>query len=234
MNLEPLEARSLFSVTVTEGYPGFYEIHGDDDANVIQASINMAEQTLDVDGQTYTEVQYVVAYGYAGDDFIMIASVDGAGVVGASIVSGPGDDLALLGVDGALFAGQGNDRAYLFDSFRGEAYGEDGNDYMDISAGCVDAMVHGGDGDDYIDCAANFYGIVAFGGVGNDTIYGSPHDDQIFGGDGNDVIDAGEGSDTVYGAGGGWDDVYGGDGYDIAYVDDGDAVGSDIESVYYV
>ena len=233
MNLEPLEARSLFNVTVTEGYPGFYEIHGTNGDDVIIAQINMAEQTLDVDGQTYTDVQYVVAYGYAGEDFITIASLDGAGIIGAGIVAGPGDDLALLGVDGALFAGPGNDRIYLFDSFRGQAYGESGNDFVDISSACVDAEVYGGEGHDYIDCAANFYGVVAFGGTGNDTIYGSAHDDQLFGGDGQDVIDAGAGADTVYGSGGDWDDVYGGDGYDIAYVDHSDSVGSDIESVYY-
>jgi hypothetical protein len=33
MTTELLEQRRLYSVTVTEGYPGFYEIYGDENAN---------------------------------------------------------------------------------------------------------------------------------------------------------------------------------------------------------
>jgi Ca2+-binding RTX toxin-like protein len=234
MKLETLESRSLFSVTVSEGYPGFYEIQGSSGDDVIQAQINMAEQTLDVNGQTYTDVEYVVAYGYAGNDFICLTSVDGSGIIGASIDLGPGNDVGVLGVDGVLFAGQGNDQVYLLDSFRGQAYGDSGSDYMNISVNCVDAEVRGGEGDDYIDCSQNYYGIAIFGNSGNDTIYGSAYADQIFGGEGDDFIDAGEGDDTIHAAGGGRDEIFGGDGQDYTYVDDADVVGGDIENVYYV
>ena len=155
MNLESLEARRLFDVTVSEGYPGFYEIHGDANDNYIEASLNMADETMSINGQTYSGVQYVVAYGYGGNDTIVITSADGAGLIAASIVAGDGTDIIMLGVDGAVWAGAGNDELYLMDSFRGQAYGESGNDYMNISGANVDADIKGGSGSDFIDCSGS-------------------------------------------------------------------------------
>jgi Ca2+-binding RTX toxin-like protein len=238
MNLEPLEIRSLFSaapssgVYVTQGYPGFYEIHGTDGNDRIDAVIDMNAQTLRVNGDTYTEVQYVVAYGGPGNDYISIRNAGQAGVIGASVDAAEGNDTVVLGVDGVIYAGMGNDNVYMLDSFRGQAFGEDGNDYMNIAVNCADAEVRGGTGADYIDCSMNYYCIVVFGGAGNDTIYGSAFDDQLYGGEGDDYIDGGEGNDTLIGTDGGTDDLNGGDGDDIAYVNVGDAVGPDIEHVY--
>ena len=48
-------------------------------SDVIVAEINMAEESMTVDGTVYQGVVYVVAYGYAGDDYICITTVDGAG-----------------------------------------------------------------------------------------------------------------------------------------------------------
>jgi Ca2+-binding RTX toxin-like protein len=232
MNLESLEARRLFSVTVYEGYPGFYEIHGDDADNYIEASLNMAEATMTVGGQTYSGVQYVVAYGYGGNDSLIITSADGAGLIAASIVAGDGSDIIMLGIDGAVWAGAGNDELYLMDSFRGQAYGESGNDYMNISGATVDADIEGGSGADFIDCSGNASRVVVRGGSGDDTIIGSEFGDELHGDEGNDSLDGGGGDDMFYSYGGGLDIINGGNGYDIAYVDDRDAV--DVEQFYVI
>ena len=237
MNLESLESRRLFDVTVTEGYPGFYEIHGDDGDDVINATINMAEGSLTVNGQQYESVSYVVAYGEGGDDWISITSVDGAGYIGASVAAGDGNDQITLGVDGGIWAGAGDDGVYLLDSFRGEAYGEEGNDYLHIAGFTTDAEIRGGPGADYIDCSENLYGVVAYGGTGDDTITGSALADQLYGEEGNDELYGGGGNDMLYAQGGGQDFITGDEGDDIAYIDgnvDGNGDYADgIEQVYY-
>ena len=232
MRIEPLELRRHFDVTVTEGYPGFWEIRGDAHSNVIVAQLNMEQRTMTLDGVTYNNVSYAVAHGNGGNDFISITSADGLGNIAAAVVAGEGNDVVTLGVDGAVYAGGGNDELYLLDSFRGEAYGEGGNDYMYISGYCVDAEIRGGDGADFINCSSSFFGVVVFGEGGNDTIHGSAYNDEIHGGEGDDSIDAGEGNDMIYAAGGGNDYIAGADGYDVAYVDGGDS--ADVEQVYYV
>ena len=232
MNLESLEARRLFDVNVIEGYPGFYEIHGSEDTDVIVAEINMAEESMTVDGTVYEGVVYIVAYGYAGDDYICITTIDGAGLIGASVASGDGNDQVTLAVDGGLWAGDGDDELYLYDSFRGEVYGEAGDDYMNISGGCADAEIRGGEGNDYIDCSSNYYGVVVFGGNGNDTITGSALGDQLHGDNGNDVIDGGGGDDMFYAVGGGVDQISGGEGNDVAYIDHNHDQTYDAEQVF--
>ena len=232
MRFESLEARRLFDVNVIEGYPGFYEIHGGAGDDVIVADINMAEESMTVDGTLYEGVVYVVAYGYGGDDYISITSVDGPGLVGARVAAGEGHDQVTLAVDGGLWAGDGNDQLYLLNSFRGEVYGDAGDDYMNISGACADAEIRGGDGHDYIDCSGNYYGVVVFGGNGNDTIHGSALADQLHGDNGSDVLDGGGGDDMFYSVGGGVDQINGGDGNDVAYIDYNHDDASGVEQVY--
>jgi Ca2+-binding RTX toxin-like protein len=231
MNLEPLEARRLFAVNVVQGYPGFYEIHGTDESDTIDAAINMAEKTVTVNGTTYEGASYVVAYGYGGSDVILVTTVDGAGIIGASVSAGDGNDQIMLGVDGGVWAGDGNDEIYLMDSFRGAAYGEAGNDYIHVSGLTTDARINGGDGNDFIDCAGNQYGLVLEGGAGNDTIIGTDLPDQLYGDDGNDILEGAGGNDMLYARGGDADIVNGGEGEDIAYVDYDDS--PDAEQVYW-
>ena len=253
MNIESLEARRLFDasvthegsaadtiaaadsagVTVTEGYPGFYEIHGTEESDLVEVSINMGQETLTVNGQTYPGVVYVMAYGYGGDDAIIINSEDGIGRIGASVSAGDGDDMIACTVDGAIWAGPGNDELTLHHAFRGEAYGEDGNDYMYISGLTTDAAIYGGGGDDFIDCSSNFYGVVVFGGVGNDTILGSQYADELHGEQGQDLLEGNGGNDTFYAWGGGADIINGGSGDDIAYVD-AERDSADAEEIYYM
>jgi Ca2+-binding RTX toxin-like protein len=220
-------------VTVTEGYPGFYEIRGTAEDDVIDVTIDMSAETFTLDGQTYHGVIYVMAYGFGGNDAIIINTANGPGRIGASVSAGEGHDTVMVACDGAIWGGGGNDELYLYDAFRGEAYGEDGNDYMHISGLTTDAEIRGGDGHDFIDCSANLYGVVVFGGMGNDTIFGSQYTDELYGEEGNDNLNGGGGNDVIYAWGGGVDIVTGGGADDIAYVDaQHDSV--EAEFVYYV
>jgi len=232
MRLESLESRRLFSVTVYEAYPGFYELQGDDTDEVISVSVSMNDETFTVDGATYTGVCYLFVDGKGGDDSISVTSVDGSGCIGASIVAGDGSDSVSLNFDGAIWGGRGHDQINLGDSFRGEVYGEEGNDRMTISGACVNAEIRGGDGNDYIDCSGNYYGVVVFAGAGNDTVIGSAYDDQIYAEEGHDKVSGGAGNDTFYVQDGSTDEIDGGAGYDFVYADANEANITGAEAVY--
>jgi Ca2+-binding RTX toxin-like protein len=232
MLLERLESRRFFSVTITEAYPGFYEIHGDDDANDISASVSMSEESFTLDGQTYYGVSYIYVDTYGGDDTVSLVSVDGAGSIGAGVCSGSGADVVTLNFDGTIWTGSGDDVLYLTDSFRGQAFGESGNDQMYIIGACVDPEIIGGSGDDLIDCSNNYYGVIVRGGSGNDTIYGSAFNDVIYGDDGSDSLVGGGGNDAFYTGGGPDDFVDGGEGYDIVYTaGGGDFTATGVEEI---
>src|SRR5215213_4095684 len=62
MNVETLERRRLLSVGVVEGYPGYYEVYGDDSANFISISIDNANSTFTLDGTEYGGVSYVSVF----------------------------------------------------------------------------------------------------------------------------------------------------------------------------
>ena len=232
MRLESLESRRLFSVTVYESYPGFYQIEGDDSDEVISVSVSMNEETFTVDGGTYTGVGYIFINAHGGNDSVSVTSTDGSGYIGASILAGDGSDTVSLNFDGAIWGGRGNDQINLADSFRGEVYGEEGNDRMTIRGACVNAEIRGGDGNDYIDCSGNDYGVVVFAGTGNDTVFGSAHDDSIYAEEGHDKVSGGAGNDTIYVRDGGGDEVDGGDGYDFIYADANETNIGGAEAVY--
>jgi Ca2+-binding RTX toxin-like protein len=231
MQLESLERRRLFSVSVTETYPGYYEVQGDEAANVISASVSQTNSTFALDGTTYTDVSYITVHGNGGDDQISLTSVDGYGYVGASVTGDDGNDQITLNFDGGVWGGAGNDVIRLSDSFRGETYGDDGDDQIYLSGECIDAEIQGGAGNDLIDCTNNNYGVVAYGGVGIDTVYGSAYGDQLYGDEGDDFLYGGAGNDDIYLEGS--DQVHGGDGYDVLYVHGSQQGTNDVEEVYY-
>lgn len=225
MRIEELEARRLRSVSVSEGYPGFYEIVGDDAPDEISVSVSQADESFTLDGATYTGVSYILVQGGGGNDDIHVVSIDGAGSISASISGNEGDDNITLNFDGGVWAGTGNDVLNLSDAFRGTADGQEGDDQVVISGACLDPLILGGDGNDVIDCSANLYRVVIHGGGGDDTIYGSAYDDEIYGDEGCDVMYGGAGDDTFYGRDGSIDRMIGGSGFDTAYADDRDQCG---------
>ena len=50
--VERLERRRLFAVAVTQTYPGFYEVDGDNSGNVINIAVSQASQTFTLNGAT--------------------------------------------------------------------------------------------------------------------------------------------------------------------------------------
>jgi len=198
MRIDTLEGRRLLSVTVNEAFPGFYEVTGDAANDVISISVSQANQTFTLDDVTYTDVAYVSVYGGAGDDTIGVVSADGEGSIGTSVVGGDGNDTITVNFDGAIWAGAGNDTLRLTDSFRGQAYGEGGDDKIYVGGNTVNPDVNGGDGNDLIDASANNYGVVLHGGAGDDVLYGSVHDDELYGDGGNDSFYGNGGNDVIY------------------------------------
>src|SRR5438094_6810092 len=89
---ESLERRRLLSVTVTEDYPGVFEVNGDGSDDTINLSVSQANATFTVDDATYTDVTYIFVSGNGGNDTISVTSTDGPGSIAASIVTGDGND----------------------------------------------------------------------------------------------------------------------------------------------
>lgn len=232
--LESLEDRRLCSVTVTQGWTGYFTIQGTPAADNIHVSVNRSAGTFAVDGLTYAGVQYINVVGGDGNDTIDVAG-GGAGSLAVSISGGTGDDTLSLNFDGGIWGGAGDDTINLSDSFRGEAAGEAGSDLITISGECIDAYVVGGDGDDGIDVSGNHHGVAIDGGAGADVIIGSPYDDELQGGGGGDMLFGGGGNDIFYvqDSGGVADWVSGGDGQDTMYGNISDVImDGSVEVVY--
>jgi Ca2+-binding RTX toxin-like protein len=217
MNVESLESRKLFSVTVTEMYPGFYDVSGDQQADTVDISVSQTDATFTLDGTTYTDVSYIFVHGNGGDDDLSVTSTDGPGSIGASITGDDGDDRISLNFDGAVSGGDGKDEIHLSDSFCGQAYGDAGNDDIYISGACYSAEIVGDSGNDLIDCSDNLYSVTVRAGTGNDTVYGSAFNDQIYGDGGCDDLYGGDGDDSFYSVDGHGGLVDGGAGHDIVY-----------------
>src|SRR3954470_12320376 len=124
MTLEQLEQRRLYSYTVTEGYTGFYEVTGDNSGNRIEISLNQANQTFTLDGQTYAGVEHISINSGDGDDTIIVTSEDGAGMVACDINAGGGDDFVSKNFDGGIWAGSGNDIIVLSNAWMAQVFGD--------------------------------------------------------------------------------------------------------------
>jgi Ca2+-binding RTX toxin-like protein len=230
MKVEVLEHRRLRSVSVNQGYPGYYEVSGDDGPDVISISVSGADSTFTLDGVTYGGVAYVSVFGNGGDDVIAVAVGDGP--VGTSIHAGPGNDDVTLTGGGAVWGDGGDDILRINNSRRGELYGGSGDDRMYISGACPDAEIHGDQGNDTVDASASSLGVYVFGDQGGDTLLGSQYDDQFDGGQGSDLMFGSAGNDIFYAADWEHDRIIGGSGIDVALIDYGDGVWG-VEYVLY-
>jgi len=217
MKIESLEIRRLFTVTVTENYYGFYQVDGDSSNDTINISVSQNDQTFTLNGVTYADAYYISVFGNGGDDAISLISQDPPGNIGAGIDGGDGNDTITLNFDGAVYAGAGDDTVYLRDSFRGEVYGQEGNDHIVVSGASVYAQIEGNDGNDFIDCSNNDYSVTIHGGAGDDTLIGSTHDDELYGDEGANSIDGNGGNDTFYCQYSSQDTVMGGSGFDVLH-----------------
>jgi Ca2+-binding RTX toxin-like protein len=232
MALELLERRRLYSVSVVQGYPGYYEVYGTDDADAISISVSNTDATFTLDGAVYGGVSYVSVFAGGGNDFVSVA-IDGWGPIGASVVAGGGDDNVSLVGGGAVWGEGGDDTLSITDSFRGEVYGGSGQDRLTVAGACADAQIDAGQGSDLIDATGSAYGVFASGGQGQDTVYGSNYDDQLYGNAGNDVLVGNGGNDVFYTADYERDCIIGGAGIDVAFVDFGEGAWG-VEYLFYV
>jgi Ca2+-binding RTX toxin-like protein len=233
--LDTLESRRLFSATVTEGYPGFFEIDGTSDADEIYVAVSQANHTFTLDGNTYAGVANIVIHAGSGDDAINVTSLDGPdGDIAAGIDAGSGDDSIMLNFAGSVYCGPGNDFLYMGDANRGEAYGGPGDDTIFIYGATDHAEIQGNQGNDYIDCCQNMYSVVLHGGGGDDTLAGSDQDDQIYGDDGTDSLIGNGGNDEFYTRYGSGSMVDGGSGIDILYANGSESDVGGVEYIYYV
>src|SRR4051812_2890457 len=76
--VEPLENRRLCSVTVTQGWTGYFTIAGTPSADVINVSVSRSAGMFTVDGLTYAGVQFISVIGGDGNDTINVSG-SGAG-----------------------------------------------------------------------------------------------------------------------------------------------------------
>jgi Ca2+-binding RTX toxin-like protein len=231
MLIETMERRRLFAVTVTQDYPGYYEINGDDSGNTIAVTVSQNDDTFTLDGTTYTDVAFILVNSGNGNDAVSLISVDGSGMIGAAVNGQGGDDSITVNFDAAVSGGDGNDSIYLSDSYRGEAHGGAGDDKIYISGDCVDAVIMGDDGNDLIDCSNNNCGVTVHGGEGDDTIYGSAYCDTIYGDGGTNQLIGNGGNDTFYTRDGYGDSVDGGDGTNMLY---GNGTEASVNNVQYI
>jgi Ca2+-binding RTX toxin-like protein len=216
--IERLEIRRLFAVNVAQGFPGFYEVTGDDADDSITITVDQTARSITVNNVTYARASFVNVYGYGGNDSISVSGSNG--VIGVAIRGGDGDDvLSLAGVSGGVWGGAGSDRIDLESSFRGQAYGEEGNDHIVVTGLCPGADLRGGDGDDVIDAQGSTVAVVLFGDDGRDRLYGSPKADILDGGAGRDYLFGREGDDQFYTRDGELDYVVGGGGDDTCQAD---------------
>ena len=232
MNFQSLERRRLLSVTVVEGYPGFYEVYGDDEANAIDIAI-AADSSFTLDGVQYGQASFISIFTYGGNDVVSV-SAEGEVSVGAGVTAGDGDDAVSLAVSGAIWGEGGDDTLRLTNSFRGELYGGPGDDRLFLFGACADAEIDGAGGNDLIDLSGSDYGVRARGGAGDDTVFGSNHDDRIYGEQGNDFLFGAGGNDVFYAADTGGDRIIGGAGIDVAVVDPAENGVWGVEYVFYL
>ncbi len=142
------------------------------------------------------------------------------------------DDCLFGGVDEDKVKGGPDDDHVAGDPADDSVHGNGGRD--DVRGQHGDDKVFGGAGGDKR----------VTGGIGDDRVFGGPGDDNLIKGDGgNDYLDLGSGNDFVH-AGGGKDEIHAADGdvdeivcgtgHDVAFVDPGDTVLPDCNTVHVV
>src|SRR5438105_172836 len=81
----------------------------------------------------------------------------GTGPIAASIHGEGGNDNLTLNGNGAVYGEDGNDTLSLRNSFRGEAYGGPGDDYVSVAGNTIEAQLEGNDGNDIMWALDNNY-----------------------------------------------------------------------------
>jgi Ca2+-binding RTX toxin-like protein len=231
IHAESLERRRLFTA-VSQGIPGYYDVQGTDDDDTIEIAVDQEGGTFTLDGATYGGVLHVTVKAGAGNDLVTVSSA-GSGSIAAAIHGDVGNDALTLNMNGGVWGEDGNDLITLRNSFRGEAYGGAGDDYISVHGNCIENQLEGNEGNDIIWALDNNYGVVLFGGSGDDRLYGSRFDDVIFDGSGSDWIFGLAGNDEFHTNDGARDWIMGGDGIDTLWCDNVEGGINSCEVVHY-
>jgi Ca2+-binding RTX toxin-like protein len=219
--VEDLEYRRLMSVTVTTGFPGYYDVTGTEQNDSFNVNVNASGvMYITENGHLqgpYSGVSYVTVNLLGGDD---TNTTFVSGAVGASIHAGDGNDNVSLTGSGAIWGDGGNDTIKGTDSDHLELYGGPGDDIETIVGTCANSNIHGGDGADRLDATNSVLAQYLYGDAGNDTLLGSGADDQLYPGTGSDFVVGNAGNDEIYGGDGETDQyLYGGTGIDTIFCD---------------
>jgi Ca2+-binding RTX toxin-like protein len=221
--IEQLEQRNLFSlITVAEGFPGFYEVTGEDVADTVTITVDEDARTFTVNGTTYGHgaANGITVNCLDGDDTLTASANRPNGPIGLNVVGGGGKDrLVSSNLSGGMWGDDGNDYLEQSNSYRAEMYGGTGDDTIVVKGDCVDNRLHGNEGNDIIDGRSLNCPAFIYGEDGNDTMYGSPFGDIIDAGAGSNTIFAGAGDDMLYCKNGALDRIDGGTGHNTAKVD---------------
>jgi Ca2+-binding RTX toxin-like protein len=175
------------SVTVTQTFPGYYEVMGTMNGEQIVIAISANGDFSLNNSLIETGVFHVTVFGLGGNDDIS-ADVSPDSDVSVVISGDSGNDILSLKGSGAIWCGTGDDSATAEDSDRVEVYGEDGGDYLVAKGACYDGVFNGGAGNDTIDGSQCSVPLILKGGLGNDVIYDTSNSDWIYGDDGNDTL----------------------------------------------
>ena len=174
--------------------------------------------TLTIGGPTEmvgSPVEAITLDLLAGNDTVVIGSVDNIGLTILTVNGGLGNDVingtnALTGSVRLIVNGDAGDDVVSGTDGDDEINGGEGNDLISGRSG--NDLIHGDAGDDVIRGVSGRDSL--FGDSGNDNLDGGTHDDSLDGGSGSDVIAAGIGNDTAFGDTG--DDLLiGADGHDL-------------------
>ncbi|GGF78213.1 hypothetical protein GCM10007301_42750 [Azorhizobium oxalatiphilum] len=174
----------------------------------------------DAEGDTFTGIENVRGTEYAdtliGDDADNV--LEGGG--GADDISGgAGNDSIIIGAEGAVDGGAGEDWLELDLTAAGDVVLDGERGFSSSGAIFTDIehlAVVSGDGADSLS-GLGLADIIS-GGGGNDSIMGLGGDDRLDGQDGDDTVRGGDGNDRIQG-GHGSDWLFGDDGDDFIYGD---------------
>ena len=211
---EVLESRRVLSASSALSSSGVLEIHGSDEANIIQGYVEGTQLCFNLDGNTVcfdnASVREIRVFGHQGDDRIELR----ASVLQPALLDGDEDNDRIVGGGGRLYGiGDGGNDFIQGGTGNDLLIGGIGTDQLFGQQG--DDTLEGGDGIDLLD-----------GGDGDDRLFGGADLDVLIGGIGRDYFDGGPAMDIIL-AQDGYVDLINPDPLDIVIKDDFDLFGSE-------
>jgi Ca2+-binding RTX toxin-like protein len=144
------------------------------------APLNAPDATLQIDG---TDMADQISIFRTSDDYLIIEHVAG------HIDPKTGEFIPAVSIDRRPVLAERVKEIVLT--------GGRGDDFLDVSAAGIRALLDGGAGDDVLIGSTEADALI--GGEGDDTLYGNAGDDALSGGDGKDALFGQAGRDALFG-----------------------------------